>query len=192
MKTRNLNIANFLTLLRILLVPVFFMLCFYTYDSDAVEVSRLDRALAISVFFILVLTDFADGYIARKRRIITPLGAFLDPLADKIFVTTSFILLAAFDQIPVWLTIIVVTKDLLMLLGWGVLFILGISQTVHPSLMGKLCAVLQYTVICAVLIQLPDFLLKGFLFPATAILTAVAFVGYALDAFEKANQRSHN
>ncbi len=186
----HLNTANLLTLSRILLLPLFFSLCLYAYRDPPEAASQLYHRLCVAIFFAILATDFADGHIARRRGQVTALGSLLDPLADKLLVTTSFLLLAAFEQIPAWLATIVVSKDLLVLIGWGLLFIVSRSAGVNPSRVGKACAVVQYATICAILLQLPQELNRWFFWPATAGLTVIAFIGYALDAIEQANHRN--
>ncbi|MGM9521321.1 MAG: CDP-diacylglycerol--glycerol-3-phosphate 3-phosphatidyltransferase [Oscillospiraceae bacterium] len=96
----KMNIPNILTIVRVILVPVFF-LCLYW-----------NRYFALAVFIAASLTDFLDGHLARKNNQITNFGKFMDPLADKLLVTTALISLACFGQIPAWVAIIVVGRDL--------------------------------------------------------------------------------
>ena len=188
-RASNLNMANLLTLSRILLLPLFVLLSLYAYRSPPSSSSQLYHLLAIIAFFAIITSDLLDGQFARRRGQVTALGALLDPLADKLFVTTSFVLLAAFGRLPAWLATLVVSKDLLTLFGWGALFILNRNTTVNPSRLGKLCAVFQYATICAILLQLPAELNRWFFWPVTAVLTATSFVGYAIEVIEGANHR---
>jgi CDP-diacylglycerol--glycerol-3-phosphate 3-phosphatidyltransferase len=96
----KMNTPNMLTIMRVILVPVFFF-CIYW-----------NRYVALAVFIIASLTDFLDGYLARKNNEITNFGKFMDPLADKLLVTTALICFAGMGQIPAWVPIIVVGRDL--------------------------------------------------------------------------------
>ena len=108
--TRVWTVANLLTVLRILLILPFLYL---------INAGRFGVALA--VFFIASVTDYADGYIARNFNQKTRLGQILDPLADKLLTTASFVVMAipraGIDSIPVWLAAAVIGRDLLILIG---------------------------------------------------------------------------
>ena len=97
-----LNLPNFLTLLRILTIPVFLEFLSYRFFWEA-----------LLVFAIGGFTDFLDGFVARWMNQQTPLGAYLDPVADKLLVITSFVMLGSMDGIPMWLAIVVVSRDVL-------------------------------------------------------------------------------
>ena len=116
-----MNIPNFLSLLRIILVPVFVI--FIIQDS---------YIKALIVFTIAGLTDALDGTLARLLNEQTKLGAFLDPLADKLLLSTSFISLSIFGLIPGWLTVIVISRDFIILLGIVILSMMSITYEIHP------------------------------------------------------------
>jgi cardiolipin synthase len=174
-----MNIANLLSMARILLVPCFFWLCYYSYSEIG------DTRLLVWCRLVLVVTllsDFLDGYIARRRRHVTTLGSLLDPLADKLFVTTSFILLTSFGQLPVWLTIIVVSKDVLVLIGWAlVATILGRVEAV-PTKTSKWATAFQFAVVTATVFSVhvawPR--VADAIYAATGTLTVVSVGQYAL------------
>ncbi|MBW2175094.1 MAG: CDP-alcohol phosphatidyltransferase family protein [Deltaproteobacteria bacterium] len=99
-----MNIPNTLTLLRILLTPLFaIFLIKHLFD------------FALLVFAIAALSDGVDGFIARVFRQKTTLGAFLDPAADKLLLVTAFVTLAIQEQIPSWLSVLVITRDVIIL-----------------------------------------------------------------------------
>lgn len=101
-----LNLPNSLTLLRILLIPVF--VWFFSEASP-------DRALAAGlVFACAAFTDFLDGYLARKSGQITNLGKLLDPVADKLLVASGLILLVQFQRVAVWLAIVMIARELIV------------------------------------------------------------------------------
>ena len=96
----KMNVPNVLTILRVILVPVFFF-CFF-----------VNEYVALTVFITASLTDFLDGHLARKNGQVTNFGKFMDPLADKLLVTTALICFVQVGQIPAWAAIIVVGRDL--------------------------------------------------------------------------------
>jgi cardiolipin synthase len=121
-----LNLANALTGLRIVLAPVFLVL--YVHG---------DRVRALAAFAAAAATDFLDGLVARALRQHTRLGAFLDPIADKFLAACALFALAASGQLPFWLPILVVTRDLFQLLGAAVLRTLHHRIPVAPTRIGK-------------------------------------------------------
>lgn len=127
-----MGLANWLTTLRILLIPVFVTLLVYR---------RI--ALALVVFGLASLTDLLDGYIARTRGRQTRLGAFLDPVADKLLLTSAFVTLTYLRVIPFWITAVVVSRDLILSVGVLVIHVAG--GTVHPSptWLGKMSTAFQ-------------------------------------------------
>jgi cardiolipin synthase len=108
--TQVLNLPNMLTMTRIVLIPVFITTIIY---------GRYELALYLFVFSSL--TDALDGLLARLRDQRTPLGAFLDPLADKFTLVTSFVLFSYYGWIPKWLTITVISRDVIIVTGWMLL-----------------------------------------------------------------------
>ena len=129
------------------------------------------------ILIFVVLSDFLDGFLARVWSELTSLGSVLDPLADKLFATASFILLAVYDQIPPWLTIIVVTKDILVSIGWCVMAVLFQKVEVSASLLGKAATALQYGTVCIIVLLPPNTPLVGLEY-ATAIVTVLAMLHY--------------
>src|SRR3989441_193691 len=131
-----MGLANWLTTLRILLIPVFVTLLVYRRPG-----------WAFLVFCAASLTDMLDGYIARKRGTQTRLGAFLDPVADKLLLTSAFITLTYLKVIPFWIAAVVVSRDLILSVGVLVIHVAG--GTVHPtpSWMGKASTVCQMTTV---------------------------------------------
>lgn len=128
---RNLTIANQLTILRIVLIPIFVLLVVY---------GRLGEALL--VFMTAGATDALDGLIARRAGQRTSLGAWLDPMADKLLLVTTFIVLTLptiplTNRLPLWLTIAVISRDIVIV---GVVAIVNLAvgpRTFRPSVLGK-------------------------------------------------------
>jgi len=100
------NLPNCITLLRLAVVPVLFLLLLSPGRS---------LSMVIAVLFILAsITDLIDGYVARKYNIVTTMGKFLDPVADKLVVTTAMIMMIPIDRIPAWIVAIIIMRDLLV------------------------------------------------------------------------------
>jgi cardiolipin synthase (CMP-forming) len=127
----NLTVANQLTILRIVLIPAFVLLVVY---------GRLGAALL--VFIAAGITDALDGLIARRAGQRTSLGAWLDPMADKLLLVTTFIVLTVptiplTNHLPLWLTVVVISRDIVII---GVVAIVNLAvgpRTFKPSLYGK-------------------------------------------------------
>lgn len=132
-----LTVANFLTILRLILIPVFVTALFY---------QRFGWAL--SIFLFAAITDGLDGLVARSLNQKTQLGAILDPMADKLLLVTAFIVLSLprftfSDPIPFWVTITVISRDAFIVLGALVInMVTGFSQF-RPSFLGKINTIVQ-------------------------------------------------
>jgi cardiolipin synthase len=143
----KMNIPNFLSLLRIILVPI--LVIFLIQES---------YAKALIIFVIAGLTDALDGAVARLLNKQTKLGSFLDPLADKILLSTSFIALAIFGLIPSWLAVIVISRDFMILLGIATLSMMSVTYEIKPVFVSKVTTTLQIaTVFFALLIKVNTF-----------------------------------
>jgi cardiolipin synthase (CMP-forming) len=136
-----MNIPNSLTILRILLVPVY--IGFMTYGSFG---------LALLTLLVAGFTDAIDGHLARKLNQRTRLGTLLDPLADKVLLTSSFISLALLHLVPSWLVILVVSRDLILLLGTAVAHVTNTPINVAPTFWGKGTTMLQLSYVLMVVL----------------------------------------
>jgi cardiolipin synthase len=138
-----MNIPNFLSLLRIILVPVIVIFLIQGL-----------YAKALIVFVVAGLTDALDGALARFLNKQTELGSFLDPLADKILLSTSFISLSIFGLIPSWLAVIVISRDFIILLGLLILSMMSVTYEIKPVFVSKVTTTLQIaTVFFALLLK---------------------------------------
>jgi cardiolipin synthase len=127
-----MNIPNSLTILRILLIPVY--IGCMTYGS---------YGLALLALLLAGLTDAIDGFVARRWNQQTQLGMFLDPLADKLLLTSGFLSLGTLHLVPLWLVILVVSRDVILLLGTAVTHLTGSHIDVTPTMWGKGTTALQ-------------------------------------------------
>jgi cardiolipin synthase (CMP-forming) len=136
-----MNIPNSLTILRILLVPVF--IGCMTYGA---------YGLALLALLVAGFTDAIDGLIARKWNQQTRLGTFLDPLADKLLLTSGFITLSMLHLTPSWLVILVVSRDVILLLGTAVAHVTATPIDVTPTFWGKGTTALQLSYVFLVVL----------------------------------------
>src|SRR6187549_748673 len=137
----HMNIPNSLTILRILLVPVY--IGFMTYGS---------YGFALLTLLVAGLTDAIDGHLARKLNQRTRLGTLLDPLADKLLLTSSFISLAMLHLVPSWLVILVVSRDIILLLGTVVAHVTSTPINVTPTFLGKGTTLLQLSYVLLIVL----------------------------------------
>jgi cardiolipin synthase len=128
----TINIPNILTLIRILLTPLFVI--FLLNDLFP---------FALLVFSIAAITDGFDGILARYFRQTTTLGAYLDPIADKLLLASAFVGLAVLKILPAWLAVIVLTRDILIITGIAVFAMSDINIDMSPSLISKCTTVFQ-------------------------------------------------
>lgn len=172
----KMGLANKITIVRILLVPVLLIcLLYYKPEYDFL------RFAALLIFFISGITDAIDGYIARRFYQKTELGRILDPLADKLLILTAFIALSTVKDIPVlsrippWLTIIVISRDVIILLGSAVIFVMIKAIKIKPSFLGKATTFFQMSTI---LLALVGFGLVKIFWGITAVFTISSGMGY--------------
>jgi cardiolipin synthase len=140
---QSLNLPNIITVARILLTPLFLIF---------LEQKRYGSALLI--FFAAAVSDGLDGFLARYFNQRTELGAYLDPLADKLLLNTAFVGMAVMGLLPVWLTVVVISRDVLILLGVAIFFITGTALKVDPSIVSKATTFMQLTTVCLTLLSL--------------------------------------
>ncbi|HKY62586.1 MAG TPA: CDP-alcohol phosphatidyltransferase family protein [bacterium] len=176
------NLPNSLTLLRILLVPVF------TYYFLAGQ-----YRIALLIFVVTGLTDVVDGYLARRLQLKTNLGAALDPAADKLLMFVTFIVLAMRGLVPVWLAVLVIFRDLWIIGGLAVIKFSHIPIRFGPSRLSKLTTFFQLqTIFLAFLLtflrsEQPDSLMAweplvarilGWVIYAAALMTIASGIHY--------------
>lgn len=173
-----MNLANKLSIVRILLVPFFIAsLVYYSPRQDIL------RFIALGIFTIAVLTDAVDGYIARIKNIKTELGTFLDPIADKLLLLSAFICLSIVGnmpkglKLPAWVPIVVVSRDAIIVFGSLLIYIIAGSIKVMPSRFGKLTTFFQMLTIISLLLQ---FEFSFILWNIAVIFTVLSGIGYII------------
>jgi CDP-diacylglycerol---glycerol-3-phosphate 3-phosphatidyltransferase len=137
------HLPNFLTLGRLILVPPIVILLFFP--------GKFPSALAGVIFLIASLTDFFDGFIARKLKVESSFGRFLDPIADKVLVSASLVMLIALGRIPAWIVMLIISREVAVSAlrattkTW--------DTTLKPSPIGKLKAVMQFAALVPLIVH---------------------------------------
>ena len=136
-----MNLANKLTIFRIILVPVMIIVTFFNIPGEFLGIPTTAWILNI-IFIIASITDKLDGYIARSRNQITTFGKFLDPIADKILVITAMIILVEMGKIPAWIPTIIVFREFIVS-GYRLVAVEKGGKVIAASICGKLKTVTQ-------------------------------------------------
>jgi cardiolipin synthase (CMP-forming) len=179
--------ANKVTISRILLVPFFIVAVLY-YVSTGVEMYRW---LAIACFGVAALSDGIDGFIARHFNQRSELGAVLDPLADKLLLVSGVVLLSLHNEphlqpIPIWLTVTILSRDVLLLLGFALIHFVAGGMKIRPHFTSKTATVLQMIAVLWALFKLDRLIPGGAQWHygisiAAALLTGVSGLIYLFD-----------
>lgn len=173
-----MNLANRITIGRILLIPFFIASIFY-YRPE----SELLRFLPAIIFGMAVATDAIDGFIARILKQKSHLGTILDPLADKLLLISAFICLSMVENLPAsfrlppWVTIIVLSRDIIIVLGFLVIHHIKGSVEVRPTPLGKLTTFLQMMTIVSVLLQFGH---SPVIWNAAVVFTIISGIDYVV------------
>ncbi|NLL36108.1 MAG: CDP-diacylglycerol--glycerol-3-phosphate 3-phosphatidyltransferase [Fretibacterium sp.] len=155
-----LNLPNILSLLRVFLAPL--VLLFLTLNVSGpvsflvlwgLEAPTWGDILAGGVFIVAAITDSLDGYIARKRRLVTNLGKFIDPLADKVLVIAAMLALVELHRIPSWIVLVIITREFVVT---GLRLVAAAEGVViAASKGGKLKTVLQIVALTLLILKVP-------------------------------------
>ena len=172
-----MSLANKLSLFRVLLIP-FFVLCLVYYRPPHEGL----RYLALAIFLVGALTDAVDGYVARARAESTRLGTILDPLADKLLLITAFLCLTLLKtmpdlyKLPAWVTILVVSRDIIIVLGSLVIYLVTARFEIVPSRSGKAATLTQMLTVLAALAGSPALRILLPVMAATTILSGIGYI----------------
>ena len=165
------NYPNTLTIVRLVLIPVYL----YFFLTGEYILS--------GVFFsISGLTDFLDGYLARKYNMITDLGRLLDPLADKLTLISILAVLIYMDLLPKVITITLLTREVFVLFGSGIMYLMG-KDLIQPTFLGKLSIFLLYVAIAANLLEIQFF--NMILFYVVIPINIISALDYIRNAYQK-------
>ena len=183
--------ANKVTIGRIILVPIFVAQLLYYFRNPEVLIYWY---AAMAIFLVAAVSDGIDGYLARFRGQATKLGAYLDPVADKLLMFSGLILLSIefesnpFNQrIPLWLTVTVIGRDAIILTGSILLYVVMGNVEVKPIFMSKTSAVFQMVVIGWVLCKLPEVgtLWLALISVVTTVITGVLYFREGLRQYDE-------
>jgi cardiolipin synthase len=158
-RERVFTLPNIITFARLLAVPatVWLMLA-----------QRLD--LAFIIFLLAGISDGVDGFLARRLGLESELGALLDPIADKALLSSVMVLLAWLGLLPVWLAVLVVGRDVMIIAGYGLLWLLGLRPPIAPLLVSKLNTFAQIALAATALCG------AGFGWPGQGVLAALLWL----------------
>jgi cardiolipin synthase len=176
---KGMTFANKVTFFRILCLPLFVASLLYYYYLHKGYI----RWWAIAIFLLAVISDVVDGYIARVKKERTKVGSLLDPLADKFFLSIAFLTLYIVDnfsggiRIPLWVVLIVISRDIIMLLGAAIILIFKQNLEVVPTVWGKLTTFFQVATVFCILIQSP---VARFFWIIAGVITVVSGTDYLL------------
>lgn len=183
-----MSLADKLTILRILLIPVFVSLLFYFNEARLYL-----RYVLLAVFGIAVLTDFFDGLVARIKKEKSEIGQIIDPLADKLLLLTAFIALYALrkslplsHEIPLWVVLIIVSRDLIILLGVMILYFMKIEIPIAPSMWGKFTTFFQMITVLGIIIDVP---FSNVIWILAVAFTLISGIGYFARGIKSINAK---
>ncbi len=192
-----MTIPNWITLFRILLIPVFIASAIYYGRSwQAGAPVEWQRWLAVTAFMLAALSDGVDGYIARKFNMRSLLGRVLDPIADKGLMLAAILTLSFSDwhfQLPLWFAVLVITRDLIILGGVALLHHYMGRVEIRPTLLGKACTFAQMGCICWILLLPRKMAPEIFMVPVwiAGALTLLSGVGYIIQGVKMLREHSH-
>lgn len=185
------TLPNLLSLFRIAVIPILIYLLTFT--------DRLSGLLAAGLFLVASLTDYFDGYLARRNRTVSNLGKILDPLADKLMIVTALIMLAAMDRpgesgVPAWLVVLIVARETAVTVIRGIALTEGIVMEAEE--LGKYKFILQAFAVFGLLVHYPyggvDFYVSGIYFLVLAAAVALwSGVNYHVKFFRVLQQRNY-
>jgi CDP-diacylglycerol--glycerol-3-phosphate 3-phosphatidyltransferase len=192
--------ANKITVIRILMIPVFVTLAIY-YGESIQEGKPQDwmRFTAVAVFLLAAVSDGLDGYVARRYNQRSSLGMILDPIADKGLLLSGIITLSIsnwsqvdpnYGRFPTWFPVLVITRDVVIVVGSAVLHILNGTVRVRPSWTGKVATVLQMAAIAWVMLQI-HLLPLLYVVIAAGVFTLVSGMIYVRDGVRQLSAEGH-
>jgi CDP-diacylglycerol--glycerol-3-phosphate 3-phosphatidyltransferase len=174
-----MTVANQITLVRIVLIPVFVV--FAVYYSVSVRAGAPEEWLrwaAVAVFVMAAVSDGLDGWIARRFNQRSALGVVLDPIADKGLLLAAIITLSLYPwpvSLPLWFPVLVIARDVVILVGCGLLKFFTGDVEVRPSMLGKIATTLQMAAVAWVLLQIPE---QQWVVWAAGLFTLLSGLGY--------------
>lgn len=182
-----MNLPNKLTILRVFMIP--FFLIFLLLDFSGTN----GKYIALLLFVVASLTDFLDGYLARKYKLVTNFGKFMDPLADKLLVSAALISFVELGKLPAWIVITIISRE--FIISGFRLVAADNGVVIAASYWGKFKTVSQMIMIILLIIDLnnPFFVILETVFIYLAlILTIVSLLDYLIKNINVLSERSQN
>ena len=184
-----MNLPNKITISRIILIPIFVVLMLIRIEEWG-DITILGATMPVThllgaiIFIIAAVTDWIDGYYARKLNLVTNMGKFLDPLADKLLVSAALIVLVELQMAPSWIVIIIISREFAVT---GLRLVLaGEGEVVAANMLGKIKTWAQIVAISALLLHNIFFEMFSFPFDKLALWVALFFTVWSgLDYFVK-------
>ncbi|GAB6932172.1 CDP-diacylglycerol--glycerol-3-phosphate 3-phosphatidyltransferase [Calditerricola satsumensis] len=172
----RVNLPNAITLARIFLVPVVMLFILVRFDFGALTIGGMSTSvselIAAGVFIVAAITDGLDGYIARKRKLVTNLGKFLDPLADKLLVSAALISLVELQRLDAWVAVVIISREFAVT---GLRLVAAAEgRVIAASSLGKAKTWTQIVAIVALIMNNFPFRSIGFPFDTLVIWVAMA------------------
>jgi len=193
--------ANKITVIRILMIPAFVtMAIYYGQSIERGEPLEWQRFTAIIIFLVAAVSDGLDGYVARRYNQRSALGVILDPIADKGLLLSGIITLSIsnwsqvdpeYGRFPTWFPVLVITRDVVILVGSAVLHLLNGKVQVKPTWTGKVATFFQMAAIAWVMLQL-RFLPLIYVVAAAGFFTLVSGVIYVTDGFRQLGEHGQS
>ena len=183
-----MNLPNKITISRIMLIPIFLIVMLVPFEWGALqfgkEVLPITHVIGALIFILASTTDWIDGYYARKYNLITNLGKFLDPLADKLLVSAALIVLVELEMAPAWMVIVIISREFAVT---GLRLVLADGgEVVAANMLGKIKTWTQIIAVSALLLHNFPFSLISFPFALFSLWIAVIFTIWSgLDYFIK-------
>lgn len=180
----GLNLANKISIARIILIPFFITSVIY---------ARLD--IALSFFVLAIITDGADGFIARALKQKTKLGTILDPVADKLLLVSAYICLSVVNSIPEglklppYVPIVVISRDVIIVLGSIIVYLIKGDLNVKPSIVGKVTTFFQMITIVSILVR---FNYSYIVWNAAVALTVISGIDYVVKGSRILSENNNN
>ncbi|NEX77723.1 CDP-diacylglycerol--glycerol-3-phosphate 3-phosphatidyltransferase [Bacillus thermocopriae] len=172
-----MNLPNKITVSRILLIPLFLIIMLYDFDWGNMHLLGADlpvtHFVGALIFILASTTDWVDGYFARKYNLVTNMGKFLDPLADKLLVSAALIVLVELGSAPSWIVIIIISREFAVT---GLrLLLAGEGEVVAANMLGKIKTWTQIIAISSLLLHNTIFAMIPFRFDMLALWVALFF-----------------
>lgn len=181
--------ANQITIIRIAIIPLFIV--FVNIFGQQESTLSFKSYLPLSVFLFAALLDILDGYLARKRKEVTRLGTFLDPMADKLLTISALLMfclnnhLSFFGKIPLWFIVTVILRETILITGTLIIFLVKNHVQIKPRIAGKLSTFILVLLIVSVLAGIPKSIIDAIAI-ASAFFIIFSLILYTIDGVKQA------